>query len=510
MVIVSITPEIAIDRISTYAGGLGVLEGDKFFEMSKNSIEYLILTLLYRKGYIDYDVDNEGRLRPRLQENKIDFSLLRAEELLHIEIRNEIAEICPWTYVMGKAKLVLFEVFSPQWLKEATERLYIDEDEIKKIYKWIALAKASAEYLRKRVGLNRVDVIDLQESYTSLLIYALPEYQNFRLVIHTPGPWGHPSIPSRILENEFNVKIKHDIDILTRLALERVSKAFAVSRKHYRICRILFSDYVDKLSYVTNGVSMDRWRHPYIKRLIETRGIEGILSEELWNIHLEIKKELIRNIVEKYSHNIIDIDLYTPIIVWCRRITKYKRPYFITWFIEEIGKELNALFIVGGKPHPLDSDGIRYAEEFLRLSKKYKNVVFIYDYDITKARILLSGSDIHLFTSFPGWEACGTSYMKAASNGVPTLSSRDGGALEIIEDGISGWFFGSEADKFINIYDDFAKDIDKTDYKEFEEKLQRIIKIYGSNEYKDIMLNTLKISERFNIKETLRKYYQEL
>ncbi|MEM4813687.1 MAG: glycogen/starch/alpha-glucan phosphorylase, partial [Ignisphaera sp.] len=117
----------------------------------------------------------------------------------------------------------------------------------------------------------------------------------------------------------------------------------------------------------------------------------------------------------------------------------------------------------------------------------------------------------HLFTPFPGWEACGTSYMKAALNGVPTLSSRDGGALEFIVDGVNGWFFGSEINEFINIYSDTrVNDIDKVEYEEFSEKLVDILKSYGSIKYKEIALNVLKTSERFSIKRVLSELYKPI
>ncbi|MEM1683969.1 MAG: glycogen/starch/alpha-glucan phosphorylase, partial [Ignisphaera sp.] len=116
-----------------------------------------------------------------------------------------------------------------------------------------------------------------------------------------------------------------------------------------------------------------------------------------------------------------------------------------------------------------------------------------------------------LFTPFPGWEACGTSYMKAALNGVPTLSSRDGGALEFIVDGVNGWFFGSEINEFINIYSDTrVNDIDKVEYEEFSEKLVDILKSYGSIKYKEIALNVLKTSERFSIKRVLSELYKPI
>ena len=56
-----------------------------------------------------------------------------------------------------------------------------------------------------------------------------------------------------------------------------------------------------------------------------------------------------------------------------------------------------------------------------------------------------------MFTPFSGWEACGTSYMKALVNGIPVLSSRDGGVIEIVEDGVNGRLFGEDIHDFTNI-----------------------------------------------------------
>lgn len=511
MVVVSVTPEIALEEINCYAGGLGVLEGDKFIEASKNGFKYFVLTLLYKKGYVDYYITDDGNIIAKPQKHPIDLTkFMKAEEEFVIKIRGENVYTRPWIYTKGRAKVVFFEATCPLWLRQATERVYIEKDEESRIYKWIFLAKASAKYIKEFIGLDSVDVIDLNEAYASLLVYALPEYKNFRLIVHTPGPWGHPYISSQVLEEEFGVKIKHDSEMITRLALERVSKAYAVSRKHYEVTKILFPEFVHKFSYVTNGVSIDRWRHHVIRDLVASKGLENISSEDLWRTHLKIKKELIKDLLKIYKPG-LEIDETTPIAVWCRRIVRYKRPYFITWFIEDIGRDLDVVFVIGGKPHPDDRDGLHYTKKFLELSKKYDNVVFIHDYDISKAKLLLSGCDIHLFTPFPGWEACGTSYMKAALNGVPTLSSRDGGALEFIVDGVNGWFFGSEINEFINIYSDTrVNDIDKVEYEEFSEKLVDILKSYGSIKYKEIALNVLKTSERFSIKRVLSELYKPI
>jgi len=510
VVVVSITPEIAIEGLNTYAGGLGVLEGDKFYGASRGGISYVVLTLLYKGGYVDYKVTPSGNLVPHEQrQSTVLTKVMKPEEEFCVRVRGEAVYTRPWVYGVGNARVVFFEVECPLWLRRAVERLYIEREDEERVYKWVFLAKASAEYIRRNIGLDRVDVIDLQESYTGLLTLALPEFKKFRFTVHTSAPWGHPHIPAKVLEEEFGVRVNGDGVMLTRVVLDRVEKAFTVSRKHYEITARIFHEYSGKFSYVTNGIDIERWMHPIIKGLIAGRGLEKIEAEELWKVHLEVKGELIK-LLSLYKRG-LTISREIPIVVWCRRLTRYKRPYFVSWFVEEVGHKLNAVFVLGGKPHPADYDALQMAKRFVELSRMYSNLIYIHDYDLEKAKLLLGGGDLLLFTPFPGWEACGTSYMKASVNGVPTLSSRDGGVLEFIEDGVNGWLFGQELHEIINIYTDRrTSEVDRVEYEEFKRRLIDLIKIYGTAEYKQVALNALKTSiPKFRIERVLRELYPE-
>ncbi len=101
--------------------------------------------------------------------------------------------------------------------------------------------------------------------------------------------------------------------------------------------------------------------------------------------------------------------------------------------------------------------------------------------------------------------------MKAGINGAPTLSSRDGGALELIKDEVNGWLFGEDIRDFIDIYNDpRAKEINEREYKEFEKKLLSIIDLYNSDKEKflEISMNAVKtFAQAADIKNVLRKYY---
>ncbi len=504
MVIVSITPEIALDYIHTYAGGLGVLEGDKFYTAARMGLEYLVLSIFYRRGYVDYSFDGETPIPVPEKQPPTTWDMLKPREEFSISLRGEEVIVRPWSYKRGSAEAILFEAVCPKWARSLTDQVYIDSGVEEQFLRYAFLAKASAYYLREYVGLENISVIDLQEAHTALILLIQPLEDRYRLVIHTPGPWGHPGFPGDFIAREFGVFLG-DYVVLTEMALERVSKAFVVSKKQLDIIGKVFPRYTDKIEAVTNGVDIHRWMHPELLKAYR----EGLLSKELVKqVKESAKKELASLIGSRYKDGARLGD--TMVIGWMRRLARYKRPYFIARFIEE-HPDLPVYYVLGGKPHPRDSDGLYYARLFRRLHLRLKNVVYIHDYNVEIAKKVYPALDLWLFTPFSGWEACGTSYMKAGINGTPVLSSRDGGVLEVVEDGVNSWLFGSDIREFINIYSDGrAREIDEREYSEFEKKLLEIIDLYNSDreKYYEVCLKAIEsFTPRVDIGNTLRKYY---
>jgi len=503
MVIVSITPEIALDELYTYAGGLGVLEADKLYTASRIGLDYLILSIFYRRGYVDYQFDGETPIPLPQRQPREAWRVLDPEEEFAISLRGEEVIVRPWIYERGSARAVLFEAVCPRWARILTDQVYVENSIEEQFLRYAFLAKSSAYYLKEVIGLENISVIDLQEAHTSLLLLALPLDDRYRLVIHTPGPWGHPGFPGDFIAREFG-SFLGDYVVLTDMALERVGRVFVVSQKHRDIMAKVFSRYSGKITAVTNGIDMHRWMHPKLLKAY----LENSLSKELLkNVKMEARREL-EGLLKKYKEK---LDLGDRIIVvWTRRLARYKRPEFIARFIEE-HYDVNAFFILGGKPHPRDSDGLGYARWFRRLHLRFNNVLYVHDYNVRIARKIFHSMNLLLFTPFSGWEACGTSYMKAGVNGAPILSSRDGGALEFIVDGENSWFFGEDIRDFINIYSDpKAKEINEKEYREFEQKLLSIIDLYNSDREKfyDIAFNAMKtFTLKADIAIALRKYY---
>ncbi|MEM2924781.1 MAG: glycogen/starch/alpha-glucan phosphorylase [Methanocellales archaeon] len=505
MTIVSITPDLALDIGYTYAGGLGTLEGDRFYGAAEAGLDYIVITFFYFNGYAKYEFNENSDPIPTPQPQPIEFiNKLTPGEKFTVELKGEKVLIEPLEYKLGTAKAVFIKPISPEWAVKLVDRLYIEKDQEEKFYKYLLLAKAASEYIR-RIGIEKIDYIDLQEAYVAILPLVLRIPGKIRLVIHTPGPWGHPSYPRYLFEREFGFKFVEENIVSTTLGLACAREGITVSAKHYDITSRVFPHFMDKLRYITNGICIGRWMDPELQKLYEKGKLE---LENFLEIKNKLRQELLK-LISTYKK--IDAD-EKMIVAWARRLVPYKRPEFITRFIEE-NRDLPIIFILGGKAHPFDGIGLRYMKKFKELSKQFENVVYFHDYDVANAKAIFKGADLLLFMPFSGWEACGTSFMKAGVNGVPTLASRDGAAIEFIVDGVNGWLFGTDLRELWSLEEPRSIDLNEREYEEFRLKFLEIINIFKSQPelYHKIALNAMSsFLPRVNIMRVLHEYYPNL
>ncbi|MEZ0346430.1 MAG: glycogen/starch/alpha-glucan phosphorylase [Infirmifilum sp.] len=506
-VIVSVTPEIALDEGNTYTGGLGVLEGDKFYTASRLGLNYHVLSLLYKGGYVDYELDAQGAPRPVPQnQSKSFFDKLKRCCELEITLKGEKVNVQGWSYEKGNARVVFFEPISPEWAKSLVDRVYIEKDPWEKFLKYVLLARASAVYIKDILGIETVKYIDLQEAYTAFLPLVLDAPGRYRLIIHTPGSWGHPSFPREYFEAEFGYKMIESKVVLTTLGAIMSRELIMVSAKHFNVMRRVIPHLINKGRFVTNGIDLDRWMHPKIREQLQNGAldIKGLASAK------QVARQELLNLVG--SRKKVDISNGKPIVVWTRRITMYKRPYFAEKLVEEADRDV--LFILGGKAHPEDKEGLEYMRRFKELEKKKPNVVYFHDYNVSIARTIISGGDILLFTPFSGYEASGTSFMKAGVNATIPLASRDGAAVELINDGVNGWLFGEDIRDLVDFgRDPRVKEIDSREYEELKSKFYKALDLYNSSpeEFMKIGLNAiLTFTPQVDMKRVLMEYYPDL
>ncbi len=269
------------------------------------------------------------------------------------------------------------------------------------------------------------------------------------------------------------------------LALKTSAYRNAVSELHGEVSREMWHELWPQIPVneipigaVTNGVHLPSWLNGDLADLFdqylepdwrEYRGdpnwklVREIPDEELLEAHRRRKRRLIGFIRERqtasaqrrkvsgaelrYSGEVLDPNALT--IGFARRFATYKRATLLFRDVHRLKKILAdkdrpVQIVIAGKAHPKDQPGKTFIREIVQLSRDpelWKHVVFVEDYDMKVAREMVQGVDIWLNTPRRGEEACGTSGMKAAMNGVLNLSILDGWFDEAYETS-GGWAIG--------------------------------------------------------------------
>jgi len=209
---------------------------------------------------------------------------------------------------------------------------------------------------------------------------------------------------------------------------------------------------------ITNGVHAGTWTSPAFQQLFDRyipswrednyslRGALGLPAEEVWAAHLIAKHDLLEAVRKKTGLK-FDSEAFT--IGFARRATGYKRADLILADLDrlrEIAKNAGHFQIIyAGKAHPNDGGGkdiIRRIFQAKKALRKTVPVVFLDDYNLELGGKITSGVDLWLNTPQFPLEASGTSGMKAALNGVPSLSILDGWWVEGHIEGVTGWCIG--------------------------------------------------------------------
>lgn len=255
------------------------------------------------------------------------------------------------------------------------------------------------------------------------------------------------------------------------LAIKLSSYRNGVSKLHGQVSRGMWSNLwagvpVNEvpIDAITNGIHTKNWLAAEINSLYEKhigpnwsdeftdksiwQNIDNIPDEELWHTHHSCKEKLIAYIRNRMKHqmqqrgtchtesNLADeiLDPEALTIGFARRFTGYKRgnlllkdPNRLLKILNDPARPLQLIF--AGKAHPGDIEGKEIIREIIHFTNQYnvkRKIIFLEDYDIDMARMLVSGADIWLNNPRRPLEASGTSGMKAAANGVINMSILDG------------------------------------------------------------------------------------
>src|SRR5438270_477193 len=305
---------------------------------------------------------------------------------------------------------------------------------------------------------------------------------------HTPVPAGHDRFPmeyvTRVFPDQnafFDLKDSTSADLMKRvlqaerdfpdiqeaaragaslnmtyLALSLSTYVNGVAKLHGETSRKMFPQV--PIEAITNGVHAGTWACPAFQELFDRciptwrednyslRSALGLPPEEVWSSHLIAKHELFETVRKKTGLS-LDPEAFT--IGFARRATGYKRADLILSDLDrlrQIAKAAGKFQIVfAGKAHPNDAGGkdiIRHIYKAKKALRKNVPTVFLDDYNLELGGKMTSGVDLWLNTPQFPLEASGTSGMKAALNGVPSLSILDGWWVEGHIEGVTGWSIG--------------------------------------------------------------------
>lgn len=483
--------EIGLDAgMPTYAGGLGVLAGDTIRSAADLDIPMVALSLLHRRGYFFQHLDATGVQTEEPVSWAVDDYAEPLEARASVEVEGRTVHLKAWRHLVtgvsgSTVPVYLLDADVPE--NKAEDRRLTDVlyggDSYYRLCQEVILGIGGIRMLAA-LGYRDLYRYHLNEGHAALLVLGLIEQrigdgpqppgsckavleavrEHCVFTTHTPVPAGHDQFPAemarRMLGEHFWALLSECWDNvslnMTALALRCARYINGVAMKHGEVSHKLFPGY--PIHSITNGVHATTWAAPSFQQLydqhlpdwrrdaLSLRYAVGIPTGELWQAHQEAKRALL-DAVNRETNAGMDGDVLT--IGFARRATAYKR--FLLMFhdldrLVGIVKQTGPIqLIFAGKAHPRDQEGkaiIRRVHEVRDRLRGTLTVAYLPNYDMQTAKLLCAGADVWLNTPMPPLEASGTSGMKAAVNGVPSLSVLDGWWIEGHVEGVTGWAIG--------------------------------------------------------------------
>lgn len=486
--------EIALRaEIPTYAGGLGILAGDTLRSAADAGLPLAGVTLLHRKGYFEQHLDEWGNQSESPSLWKPEESLQATEARASIAIEGRKVEVRAWQYsVQGlggyAVPVYLLDTALPEnsaFDQTLTNELYGGDDRYR-LCQEAVLGIGGMEIL-SALGCKHILTFHMNEGHASLLTLALLEAhlagrpskevtaEDFDFLrkkcvftTHTPVPAGHDQFSKELVRRvlgDDRVTLLEKLGgfigntlNMTGLGLHGSHYINGVAMQHGEVSRSMFPHY--SIHAITNGVHATTWTSPPFQALFDKhipewrrdnlylRYAVGIPLPEIRDAHGLARRELFGEIERS---NGVRLDEATMTLGFARRSATYKRADLLFSNLDRlkhIARQVGALQVVyAGKAHPHDEPGkalIRRVFEMIAALKDAMRIVYVENYGMRWAQLITSGVDLWLNTPQRPYEASGTSGMKAALNGIPSLSVPDGWWREGHVEGATGWDIGDE------------------------------------------------------------------
>jgi len=485
------TMEIALDSaMPTYAGGLGVLAGDTVRSAADLKVPMVAVTLLHRKGYFCQTLDPGGWQHEEPCDWEIEKHLEEQSPRVTVTIEERTVHLRAWRHDVKAPDGFIVPVFfldtdlpeNSAWDRSLTHFLY-GGDAHYRICQEVVLGIGGVRMLRA-LGCAGLTRYHMNEGHAALLALELldetaqkagrtafdhNDVESVRrrcvFTTHTPVASGHDQFPldlvMRVLGRGEVAEMKEIFCCegtlnMTFLALNLSRFVNGVAKRHAETSQLMFSRY--KIDSITNGVHAATWTSAPFQALFDRhipgwrtdnfslRFAHSIPPPEIHDAHLAAKHQLLDR-VRKDSGVTFDPGVLT--LGFARRATAYKRSDLL---VSDVNRLRNIAatsgpiqIIHGGKAHPNDHTGKEAIQRIIQAKDSLRHdikMVYLANYDVELAKLMTAGVDVWLNTPRPPLEASGTSGMKAALNGVPSLSILDGWWIEGWIEGETGWAIG--------------------------------------------------------------------
>lgn len=540
--------EIGIQsQLPSYSGGLGVLAGDTIRSAADLNLPMVAVTLIHHKGYFKQTLDASGQQTEEPETwNNADF-LTPIEQEISVEIEGRTVWIKAWRLevvgIKGHPLPIYFldcdlEKNSEQDRK-LTNSLYGGDDKYR-LQQEIILGIGGIRMLRA-LNYNNINRFHMNEGHSSFLTLELlkenlEDQNNITqeaidqvrdsciFTTHTPVPAGHDQYPVGLVKeslgdlpalNDNRTFCCNDQLNMTHLALNLSGFINGVAKKHGEVSRKMFTGF--EIDAITNGVHASSWTAPPFHKLFDTilpgwkednaslRSALRLKNEELWKAH-QLCKEHLFDIIKERNNVQLDPNIFT--LGFARRSTGYKRADLLFHDIErlkQIAQKQPVQIVYAGKAHPKDESGkelIKRIFEARDTLKESIQIVYLENYNMDLGQLLTSGVDVWLNTPRAPLEASGTSGMKAALNGVPSLSILDGWWIEGCIEGVTGWSIG-------NTENPEESDDDKDAISLYEKLEHQVLPAYYNeqNHFINIMKHSIALNGSFfNTQRMMQEY----
>ena len=488
--------EIAIHPLMpTYSGGLVVLAGDTLRSMADLGVPLVAFSLVHRKGYFQQHLDATGKQTEDIQPwNPEDFCV-EEKARVTVSIEDRVVTVRCWRYeLVGRyghiVPIYLLDTDlegNSGWDRGLTDHLY-GGDTNYRLQQEIVLGMGGVRMVHA-LG-HRVNVYHLNEGHAALLTLGLLERQlgggplgaateadmeqvRRRCVFttHTPVPAGHDRFSTeqanRILGGDRTARLeklgcfRDGMLNMTLLALRFSRYANGVAMQHAKVSQAMFPEFT--IDSITNGVHAPTWVSEPVQTLLDLR----IPSWRRDTLYLRNSIDLPESeILAAHAHNkaalLVEVAERTGLVLnpkvltlgFARRAATYKRATLLFTDpkrLADIATKAGGLQILyAGKAHPQDDPGKALIQQVVadaaRLSSEKLHIVYLENYDWKLGALMTAGVDVWVNTPRRPYEASGTSGMKAALNGVPSLSILDGWWIEGCIEGFTGWAIEDGAD----------------------------------------------------------------